>query len=261
MDTKVYLLDGGTMEIDGLNLFWIQGPAGNIRFPVYSVLIEHKEGRFLYDTGVDANLVNAMFGDGNALQTERQSIPGQLDLVGLRPSDITHVMNSHYHLDHVGGNRFCTCATTLCHKAEMEAVTNPHPIEKLGYSDTTFLCEGVTPDGRATEIYTPKFELISGDAKVAKGVTLFETPGHTPGHYSLLIELANRRPMIFSGDACYSRHSLDSMAIATAHSDAKQAYASLERLKAMAAEHDAELFFSHDRDSWEDYVKAPGFYS
>ena len=41
-DTKVYLLDGGTLVIDGFHVFWNRGPAGEVRFPVYSVLIEHR---------------------------------------------------------------------------------------------------------------------------------------------------------------------------------------------------------------------------
>jgi 4-pyridoxolactonase len=52
-DTKVYLLDGGSIVIDGFHMFWNVGPAGEIRIPVYSVLVEHKEGRFLFDSGFD----------------------------------------------------------------------------------------------------------------------------------------------------------------------------------------------------------------
>ena len=44
-DTKVYLLDGGTLVIDGFHVFWNRGPAGEVRFPCYSVLIEHADGR------------------------------------------------------------------------------------------------------------------------------------------------------------------------------------------------------------------------
>ena len=46
-DTKVYLLDGGTLVIDGFHVFWNRGPAGEVRFPCYSVLIEHQDGRYI----------------------------------------------------------------------------------------------------------------------------------------------------------------------------------------------------------------------
>ena len=272
METRVTLLDGGAMEQDGMLMFWMAGPSGPYRFPVYSVLIEHAEGRFLFDSGVDKALFTRLVAGGTQtddanvpgalgiFQSERQTLPGQLDLLGLAPRDITYVMNSHYHLDHVGGNALCCCATTLCHQAELDAINHPHPIEAFGYSDNRFLCPQSPIDGRATDIYTPRFEALCGDVEVAKGLTLLETPGHTPGHYSLLVRLARRRPMLFTGDACYSKRNLDIMAIPGPHVDPKQAYGSLERLKQLADLHDAELFYSHDRESWPNYVKAPGSY-
>ena len=40
-DTKVYLLDGGSLVIDGFHAFWNRGPGGELRFPCYAVLVEH----------------------------------------------------------------------------------------------------------------------------------------------------------------------------------------------------------------------------
>lgn len=249
--TKVYLLDNGTITVDGYNIFWVQGPSGPYRFPVYSVLIEHQEGLFLFDTGIDPKFSTK---DGPIQVGEHQTLAAQLDLLGKRPRDVALVMNSHYHFDHVGGNKLCTCATTLCHKCELEAFQNPHPAtEAPGYLDGSFL--------EAQGDYKPKLEIVTGDQEIAKGVTLFETPGHTAGHYSLMVRLSGRRPMIFTGDACYSQRSMDIMAIPGLHVDPRQAYSSMERLKAMALEEDAELFFSHDKESYPAYMKAPYFYS
>ncbi|MET0183671.1 MAG: N-acyl homoserine lactonase family protein [Caulobacterales bacterium] len=253
--TKVYLLDGGSICVDGLNFFYIQGPSGPYRFPVYSVLIDHEEGLFLFDTGFDGKLTSSWpKGPEPIMQTERQSLIGQLDLVGLKPANINIVMNSHYHFDHVGGNKLCTCATTICHKHELEAIANPHPaMEAPGYRDFSFL--------EASGDYKPKFEVVTGDIDVAKGVKLFETPGHTAGHYSLMVELSDRRPMIFTGDACYAKRSLEIMAIPALHVDPRKAYSSMERLRDLAQEHDAELFFAHDKESFPNYLKAPYYYS
>jgi 4-pyridoxolactonase len=254
--TKVYLLDSGSLCVDGYIIFWNIGPSGPYRFPVYSVLVEHRDGLFLFDTGMDGNLAkNLTRGAAEpAMQTERQTLAGQLDLIGKKPSDINVVMNSHYHFDHVGGNKLCTCATTICHKHELEAFANPHPAaEAPGYLDGSFL--------EAHGNYKPKLEIVTGDQEVAKGITLFETPGHTAGHYSLMVELFGRRPMIFTGDACYAKRSIETMAVPSLHVDPKAAYSSLERLRDLAQKHDAELFFSHDRESYPTYIKAPGYYS
>ena len=51
-DTKVYLLDGGSLVLDGYHVFWNRGPGGEVRFPVYSILIEHADGRFLIGRGL-----------------------------------------------------------------------------------------------------------------------------------------------------------------------------------------------------------------
>jgi 4-pyridoxolactonase len=243
------------MESDGFIMFWNRGPSGPYRYPVYSVLIEHAEGNFLFDTGFDKALVDTMQLRGSVpMQTPQQSLAAQLALIGKRPEDINLVMNSHYHFDHVGGNRLCTCATTICHKHEMNAILNPHPaVDAPGYRDMRFL----EPDGA----YKPKFEIVTGDQEVAKGVTLLETPGHTAGHYSIMIRLEGRRPMIFTGDACYAQRSLDLMAIPSSHIDPFIAYSSIERLRDLARDHDAELFFSHDNVSYPNYLKAPGYYS
>ena len=62
-DTKVYLLDGGSLVLDGFHVFWNRGPGGEVRFPVYSILIEHAEGRFLIDTGATHIVLNSAAAD------------------------------------------------------------------------------------------------------------------------------------------------------------------------------------------------------
>jgi 4-pyridoxolactonase len=261
--TKVYLLDFGSMALDGHMIYWMHGPSGPIRFPVYGVLIDHKDGKFLFDTGFDKSFIDGLM-PGNAVQSDRQTVPGQLDLVGVRAKEITHVINSHYHVDHVGGNKHCMHATAICHKCELEAASNPQPFEKRGYGDLSFapqLQAGRDPTAYGDEIYTQKIETVTGDQEIAKGVFLFETPGHTPGHYSLMVELSGRRPMLFCGDACYTHRSLEENIISGAHVDVKQTFDSLERLRGLAAKHDAELFYSHDAHAWQGWLPAPGYYA
>jgi 4-pyridoxolactonase len=276
-ETQVYLLDGGTMALDRSYLYLDAGLGGDERFPVYGVLVDHTDGKFLFDTGFDLDHTCKTVPFTKPLQTQRQTIPGQLDLLKLRPSDVTHVINSHYHIDHCGGNKHCKHATTLCHRCELEAFRFPTESEKLGYSDTSFAPNlrdeplSAQEEDRAAEssesaqraaagaldIFTPRVETRAGDQEIAKGVYLFETLGHTAGHYSLMVNLAHRRPMIFTADACYSQQNLDMMCIQAGNRDPDQARVSLQRLKDLAQKYDAELFFSHDARSYEGYKKAP----
>ena len=77
-DTKVYLLDGGSLVLDGYHVFWNRGPGGEVRFPVYSILIEHAEGRFLIDTGYDYDHVMKVLPFEKPIQSKDQTIPGAL---------------------------------------------------------------------------------------------------------------------------------------------------------------------------------------
>src|SRR5579863_8669349 len=110
---KVWILDGGSLVIDRSQVLWHIDVGTPVRFPCYSVLIEHPDGLFLYDTGYDLEHVNRVLPFEQPLQTPEQSIPGQLKLAGRSPGEVTHVLNSHYHFDHVGGNKFCRGATVL----------------------------------------------------------------------------------------------------------------------------------------------------
>src|ERR1700722_8803898 len=159
-DTKVYLLDCGTMVLDQTYMFLDAGLTGQRRFPVYAVLVEHAEGKFLFDTGFDASHIRNVAAFPEPQQSALETIPGQLQLVGIRPREITHVINSHYHLDHCGGNKHCDHATTLCHKCELEVLKAPSPQEAMAYSEISFApglraaAQGAAGEV-ATDIYTP----------------------------------------------------------------------------------------------------------
>ncbi len=86
----------------------------------------------------------------------------------MKPEEIDYVINSHFHFDHVGGNKYLTNATLLTSKDELRSCLVPEPFERLGYSDLSFYTRGQT-----------KVEFLEGDTEIAKGLTLFETPGHT----------------------------------------------------------------------------------
>lgn len=142
------------------------------------------------------------------------------------------MINSHYHFDHVGGNKYCAGATTLAHERELAASHDHQPFERLGYSDLSF------------DEIGPRYEMLTGDTEIARGLHVFEMPGHTAGHVSLMVEPGGRRPMLFAGDAIYTRQSLEKTIIAEFHYDPVASVASMRRLAALAAEHDAELLWN-----------------
>jgi 4-pyridoxolactonase len=245
---KVYILDGGSLVIDRSQVLWHIDVGTPVRFPVYSVLIDHPDGLIMYDTGYDLEHVNRVLPFEQPQQTADQTIPAQLKACGFGPEQVSFVVNSHFHFDHVGGNKYLTNATNLVSKEELRHAKVPEPFERLGYSDLSFDYPGT------------KYEQISGDIEIASGVWMYETPGHTAGHYSLLVEMADQPAMIFAGDAAYTRENIERQIVGGFHLDPTASVESIRRLKRLAKAFGGQIFPSHEMESFLTWKKAPGYY-
>ena len=91
------------------------------------------------------------------------------------------------------------------------------------------------------------------DVDLARGVKLIFTPGHAIGNYSLLVELGNRAPILFTIDAAYTKKSLETNCQAGFHIDPVAGVQSMAKLRRIAEETGAELMYSHDMDSFKTY--------
>jgi 4-pyridoxolactonase len=239
--TSVRLLDSGTLVIDQSHITWNVGCGTPVRFPVYSVLIEHPDGLMMFDSGYDLDLVNEVL----PLQTPEQTVPAQLAKCGFEPRDVGVLINSHLHFDHCGANKLLTSATTYLHRDELRQARTPEPFERFGYADKGFDHSGA------------KFELLEGDVEFAPGIHLFHTPGHTVGHYSLLVELEGRRPLLFMADVAYTPAAFAADQQAGFHNNPVDGVRSIRRVKRLAKEWDAEVVFTHDMDVFKTYALAP----
>jgi 4-pyridoxolactonase len=245
---KVYILDGGSLVIDRSEVLWHIDVGTPVRFPVYSVLIEHPDGLIMYDTGYDLDHVNRVLPFELPEQTPEQTVPAQLKSAGFDSEQVSYLINSHFHFDHVGGNKHLTNAINLVSKEELRHAKVPEPFERLGYSDLTFDYPGT------------KYEQVSGDIEIADGVWLYETPGHTAGHYSLLVEMDDQPSMIFAGDAAYTYENLERQIVGGFHLDPSAAVESLRRLSWLARSHGAKIYPSHEMEPFQTWKKAPSYY-
>jgi 4-pyridoxolactonase len=246
---KIWLLDNGSIVIEHTQLMWnVPGP--QVRIPSYAVLIEHDDGLFLFDTGFDLEHTNAVLPFELPEQTPEQTIPAQLELAGFAISDVTTLVNSHLHFDHVGGNKHFQGVKNVVHEQELAQARNHEPFEFFGYSDKKWDYEGAN------------FEPVSGDFDLVKGLFLFETPGHTIGHYSLLVtpESSAGRPMLFAFDVVYTQPALEKGIQPGFHIDPRAGVRSIARVKEVAAEHGADIYLSHDAEAFAAYKHAPDFY-
>jgi 4-pyridoxolactonase len=246
---KVWLLDGGSIVIEHTQLLW-NVPGEQVRIPVYSVLVEHDEGLFLFDTGIDLDHMNRVLPFELPEQKPEQTLLAQLETCGFRLGDVTTVVNSHLHIDHVGGNRLFqgTGVKHVIHAKELAQARNHEPFEFFGYSDKSWDYEGA--------VFVP----VTGDVELAPGLSLYETPGHTVGHYSLLVTSGGTTaPLLFAFDVAYTPLAFEREIQAGFHNDPVAGVRSIRRVKALAEQHGARIFYSHDMDEWRGYKHTPDF--
>ena len=90
-------------------------------------------------------------------------------------------------------------------------------------------------------------------------VMMLRTPGHTPGHSSLLVKLPQMGPVILSGDAVHFRENYDSDGVPSFNYDRAQTVASIERIKKIASNLKATLIIQHDARDVEKLPVFPAF--
>src|SRR5919197_1802568 len=200
--------------------------------PVWSALIRTPEGNILFDTGlhpVHVTRPDATFGLGSlkVVMEEEDAIVGRLRSLGVEPDQITAVVNSHLHFDHAGNNGAFPNATFIV-QADHLAFAKDKPNFPAVYWDI--------PELR----YLP----MSGRARVARGLEVIPTPGHAPGHQSLVVDLAETGRVVLCGDAAFTRVNLERGEIK--QPDEAAARDSLALIRSLVKDDLDRVFPSHD---------------
>ncbi|CAN5862251.1 MBL fold metallo-hydrolase [soil metagenome] len=194
---------------------------------MFSYLVLHPTGPILIDTGV---------GVGNLLIDDLYSpvhhdLDEALDRHGVGIDDVETVITSHLHFDHCGQNHRFAESTILVQRAEVEAAKAP----------LYTVPEWAFPPGIDLTV-------IDGDHDVAAGVRIVTTPGHTPGHQSMLIDDGNGIRTIVCCQASWNVSSFDSATLGDDGWDQAAGAASLEKLHALAPD---RVLLSHDPNEWK----------
>jgi glyoxylase-like metal-dependent hydrolase (beta-lactamase superfamily II) len=110
---------------------------------------------------------------------------------------------------------------------------------------------------------TPKkLQLIDGDTDVFGdgSVTLVSTPGHTPGHQSLLVHLRKSGFIILSGDVAHLEENFEKDIVPSLNTDKAESIASMERVRQLIATYKATFFINHDKSQADTLKLLPAFY-
>jgi N-acyl homoserine lactone hydrolase len=198
--------------------------------PALSYLVTHPEVTILFDTGMGAVDEETE----EHYKPVRRSLPAALAAIGARLEDVDLVVNSHLHFDHCGGNRLAA-RPVVVQSAELAVAraagyTMPELVDFPGVS----------------------YRKIDGEAELATGVVVVPTPGHTPGHQSLVVRCRDGTDVV-AGPATDSAFEYGSYHLAWRASQelGREVAPYPEWTERLARFDPARVVFAHDLAVWQ----------
>jgi glyoxylase-like metal-dependent hydrolase (beta-lactamase superfamily II) len=231
--------------------FLLAGRDGRTTVPVPAYVIVHPKGTAVFDTGLHVDAQDDPVAYAGELLTSFHEFdvgPGaelaaRLGAVDVDAGAVTHVINSHLHFDHAGGNAQLPNATVVVQGREWDAAERGGA--KRGY------LSGDYDTGQPVQRVDGEHDVF-GDGSVV----CFPTYGHTPGHQSLRVRTESGGEVVLCGDACYLRESLEADHLPGVLFDADGARASFQRFRDLQAA-GARIMYGHDPDFWATVPQAP----
>jgi glyoxylase-like metal-dependent hydrolase (beta-lactamase superfamily II) len=242
---ELYLFDSGTLALDGVEV------------PVPFFLLRHAQGLVIVDGGNPLAVARDPYAHWGELadvfevhMTEAQHCEAQLRRLGIGPGDVSHIVQTHLHIDHTGALGHFPNAVVVVHAREREAALAADDPMRSGY---------VRADYDRPEL---RWRTVDSDTDLFGDglIQLLETPGHAAGHMSLLVELGDRGSVLITADASDNRAQWEGRAHVRALHSRQDAARSLQRLHELASQTGARVVFGHDPENWAQLPHAPAPY-
>ena len=211
-------------------------------------LIRHDGRYMLWDAGLGTELLGhpQEHRKGDWIEL-KQTLVTQLARLGLSARQVSILGVSHTHFDHIGQAAAFPTARLLIGQEDWEALGVKSPASILESQRLKpWLEEGA-----------PK-ELINGDKDVFGdgSVVMIATPGHTPGHHSLLVRLQHSGAILLTGDLYYSAKQYAQRSVPEHNTDAAQTLAAFDRFGMLTKSQQATVIIQHEP---ADVPKLPPF--
>src|SRR5579862_6402590 len=220
---------------------------------VEAFLIVHPRGTLLWDAGVIPDELVKPEGTVEARATVHTTLKGQLAAIGYKPADITYLALSHNHYDHSANGNAFAASTWLVQKAERDVMFPETPPAKQN-----------TAADRYKALKNAKTKLLDGDYDVFGdgSVVIVATPGHTPGHQSLYVNLAKTGGVVLSGDLYHypAERTLKDFTPFGNLGDPAKEVASKAKLEQLLKDKGAQLWIQHDILQFAGLKKSPAYY-
>jgi glyoxylase-like metal-dependent hydrolase (beta-lactamase superfamily II) len=194
-------------------------------------LIRHGDDYMAWDAGLDAELVGNTQVEEDQTVALGEALGPQFARLGIDPAQVALLGVSHYHGDHLAQAGIFTSAKLL-----------------MGAEDFDYLSKNIRNRAGFPWIDGKRpVEKVAGDRDIYGdgSVVMLATPGHTPGHHSLLVRLPDR-VVILTGDAVHQRDQLESGKVPGNGTDLVKAAQSLRRMLDIARQEQAQIIVQHD---------------
>jgi len=256
---RLYRLDCGHSLANDESV-WTPGEnvGREIAFSSTCWLIKHGSEWLLWDTGVPESTLNDPRGWSTLpkliVYHLDKSLTDQLAEIGLKSGDIGRVAISHTHGDHIGNMGLFPNAAILMQRAEYNWIHSPNGTND-NVNQLMALARGLLGEPKRLQLIDGDFDVF-GDGSV----TLVSTPGHTPGHESLLVHLRKSGFIVLSGDVVHSKENFARNIVPSLNTDRAQSIASMQRVRQLLATYKATMFINHDKSQTDKLRLIPEFY-
>jgi N-acyl homoserine lactone hydrolase len=246
---RLYAFRCGGEEVDRATLDPFDAHVGTkVTIPYFFYLVQHPAGNLLFDTGAHSAFIDDPGRLGPAAEFWKidmepgDDVVSKVGSVGVKSEDIEHVAHSHLHYDHCGGVEHFPHARFYIQRRELAFAFHPPIYQRDVYVRWSF-------DHPVQWIELDGTHDVFGDGSAV----LFPTPGHTPGHQSLLVR-GQDRAWILCADVTYDLEKMRARALPAVVSNPDELIASWDRIEELERRHGAELIVTHDI-SWKERVK------
>jgi N-acyl homoserine lactone hydrolase len=243
---RMYVLECGQGHTGDMSR-WT--PGKNVGVPMDIVdncyLIKHAQGYFLWDTGIADAIAAKPDGEpappAGISWKRPKTLAAQLQELGVKPDDVKFVGISHTHPDHSGNVELFPKSMLMVQKAEYD-----------------------WPDAKGGPRFAPEHPVtkLEGDRDVFGdgSVTIISTPGHTPGHQSLLVKLPKTGALLLTGDAVHFKANWEGRVVPGANFDKDKTAASMTRMADVLAQNKGQIWINHDKPQRDAGKLSPQFY-
>ena len=202
-------------------------------------LIRHGKDYMLWDAGLPKTLVGAPTSDhGVSLSLER-SVVDQIAQLGVDPKAVTKVAVSHYHFDHTGQLPDFPGATLIISEKDWQVVSGQQ--ENVPYLNRPLFAPWLGSKPGKVKAFA-KDEDVFGDGSVL----IKATPGHTPGHTSLLVRLPKTGDVLLTGDLYHFEAQASKHSVPQYNYNREQTVSSMARFDETAKALNARVVIQHD---------------